>query len=234
MLLRWNHKEHGFIPAEEISMLAEKTGLITDLSKWVVLTAVNQLSLWVKKGIELPGSINLSVWNLQDPDFFSFVETTLTRSSLPAEMITFEITESAVMSDPKSALKTLQQISKLGAKISIDDYGTGFSSLQYLKILPINEIKIDKSFVTDMVDYENDAVIVRSIIDLSHNLGLSVVAEGVETQDVYDILEILRCDVIQGYHVSRPITSEKLEEWLMQYTNDAVRSKLDNVTYIYQ
>ena len=233
VLLRWNHEEHGFIPAEEISLLAEKTGLIADLSKWVVRNAIEQLSRWSKNGIELPVSINLSVWNLQDPEFFSFVENVLNEYEVPADMITFEITESAVMSDPEGAMKTLQQLASLGASLSIDDYGTGFSSLQYLKILPVNEIKIDKSFVTDMVNYDNDAVIVRSIIDLSHNLGLSVVAEGVETQDVYDVLEILRCDVIQGYHVSRPIPSDKLEKWLSK--NDNIYSpKADNVSYLYR
>ena len=234
VLLRWNHAEHGFISAQEISLLAEKTGLITQLSKWVVKTAIHQLSTWRDKGIELPLSINLSVWNLQDPNFFNFVEKKLQEFYLPADNITFEITESAVMSDPESALKTLQQLSSLGAKLSIDDYGTGFSSLQYLKILPVDEIKIDKSFVTDMVDCENDAVIVRSIIDLSHNLGLSVVAEGVETQDVYDVLEILRCDVVQGYHISRPVSSVHLEQWLDQCGYSDVASKIDNVTYLYQ
>jgi len=233
VLLRWNHEEHGFIPAEEISLLAEKTGLIADLSKWVVKNAIEQLSQWAKTGTELPVSINLSVWNLQDPEFFDFVENVLRESHVPANMITFEITESAVMSDPESAMKTLQQLSSLGACLSIDDYGTGFSSLQYLKILPVSEIKIDKSFVTDMVNYENDAVIVRSIIDLSHNLGLSVVAEGVETQEVYDVLEILRCDVIQGYHVSRPVSSETLEKWLSK--NDNIYApKVDNVAYLFR
>ena len=233
VLLRWKHAEHGFIPAEEISLLAEKTGLITELSKWVVRNAVSQLAVWIKKGIDLPVSINLSVWNLQDPDFYGYVEKILKDSCVPASMITFEITESAVMSDTESALKTLHQISELGAKISIDDYGTGFSSLQYLKILPVNEIKIDKSFVTDMVNYENDAVIVRSIIDLSHNLGLTVVAEGVETQDVYDILEILRCDTIQGYHISRPVSSDGLEDWLDGHKSSGLVSKSNNVTYLF-
>jgi len=232
-LLRWKHAEHGFIPAEEVSLLAEKTGLITPLSKWVVKTSLEQLSSWIKKGIQLPISINLSVWNLQDPSFFSYVENVLKDTHVPSDMITFEITESAVMSDPESALKTLQQLSNLGTNLSIDDYGTGFSSLQYLKIMPIDEIKIDKSFVTDMVNYDNDAVIVRSIIDLSHNLGLKVVAEGVETQDVYDILEILRCDVIQGYHISRPVPSDNLEHWLSLRKNDSIISKANNITYLY-
>lgn len=233
VLLRWNHAEHGYIPAEEISLLAEKTGLITPLSKWVVKNAIEQLAGWIEKGIELPLSINLSVWNLQDPEFFSYIKSILKETRVPADMITLEITESAVMSDPESALKTLRQLSSLGTNLSIDDYGTGFSSLQYLKILPIDEIKIDKSFVTDMVNYDNDAVIVRSIIDLSHNLGLKVVAEGVETQEVYDILEILRCDVIQGYHISRPVPSNKLEEWLCMRKNDSIMSKANNITYLY-
>ena len=232
-LLRWNHAEHGFIPAEEVSLLAEKTGLITPLSKWVVKNSIEQLSNWIKKGIDLPISINLSVWNLQDPSFFSYVESVLKETYVPADMITFEITESAVMSDPESALKTLQQLSGLGTNLSIDDYGTGFSSLQYLKIMPIDEIKIDKSFVTDMVNYDDDAVIVRSIIDLSHNLGLKVVAEGVETQDVFDILEILSCDVIQGYHISRPVPSDSLEKWLSLRKNDSITSKVNNITYLY-
>jgi EAL domain-containing protein (putative c-di-GMP-specific phosphodiesterase class I) len=133
---------------------------------------------------------------------------------IPAEKVMLEITETAMMLDPTHARDTLQQLNALGVKLAVDDFGTGFSSLAYLKQLPVQELKIDKSFVMEMVHDENDAVIVRSTIDLAHNLGLRVVAEGVETQEIRDLLEILDCDVIQGYLLSRPLPAGEARKWL--------------------
>lgn len=214
-LLRWTHHEHGLIPADEIHLLAEKTGLIKPLTKWVVDSAIQQVAEWNNKDSDFSVSVNLSVWNLQDPKLYQCVKDSLRQWNVPASRLTLEIAESALMSDPDSSADTLNQLSRLGVRLSIDDFGTGFSSLQYLKKLPINELKVDKSFVMDMVVDENDAVIVRSVIDLGHNLGLNVIAEGVESQEIYDVLQILGCDLAQGYHIAHPMPVDKLEKWLI-------------------
>lgn len=213
-LLRWNHPGRGLIPADEIQLLAEKTGLIKPLTKWVVERAVAQMADWRQKGIELYVSVNLSVWNLQDPRLYEIVAHALHKWAVPANSLTLEITESAVMSDPEHALKTLNQLSAMGVHLSIDDFGIGFSSLQYLKKLPVNELKIDKSFVIDMLVDENDAVIVHSTINLAHNLGLLVTAEGVESQELFDLLQVLGGDIAQGFHMSHAIPVSELESWL--------------------
>ena len=215
-LLRWNHKDHGLVPADEIHLLAEKTGLIKPLTRWVINKIVQQLADWQKKGIDINVSANLSVWNLQDPKLFECVKDQLREWNVAANKMTMEITESAVMSDPDSAVDTLNQLSRLGVQLSIDDFGIGFSSLEYLKKLPVNELKIDKSFVMDMIIDENDAVIVRSTIDLAHNLGLKVVAEGVESQEIYDVLDILGCDQAQGFLMSQSMSADDLESWVYQ------------------
>jgi diguanylate cyclase (GGDEF)-like protein len=215
-LLRWNHPLHGLVPADEIHLLAEKTGLIKPLTKWVISQVVKQLAEWNKKELHLHISANLSVWNLQDPKLYECVKDSLRESNVPANQLSLEITESAVMSDPDSAMDTLEQLSRLGIRLSIDDFGIGFSSLQYLKKLPVNELKIDKSFVMDLIVDENDAVIVRSTIDLAHNLGLRVIAEGVESQEIYDVLQILGCDEAQGFHMAHPMRARELERWMLQ------------------
>ncbi|MCW8956243.1 MAG: EAL domain-containing protein, partial [Gammaproteobacteria bacterium] len=215
-LLRWNHPVHGLIPADEIQLLAEKTGLIKPLTKWVVERAVAQMADWRQKGIELLVSVNLSVWNLQDPRLYETVTHALRKWSVPANTLTLEITESAVMSDPEHALKILNQLSRMGVHLSIDDFGIGFSSLQYLKKLPVNELKIDKSFVIDMLVDDNDAVIVHSTINLAHNLGLLITAEGVENQELFDLLQVLGSDIAQGFHMSHALPVTELESWLFR------------------
>ncbi len=215
-LLRWNHPVHGLIPADEIHLLAEKTGLIKPLTKWVLETVVEQLAHWHSADIDLYISANLSVWNLEDPRLLDCVTKELRKWNVPANKLTLEITESAVMADPAHALKTLSLLAILGIRLSIDDFGIGFSSLQYLKKLPVAEIKIDKSFVMDMIIDENDAVIVRSTIALAHNLGLTVTAEGVESQEIYDLLHILGSDEAQGYHMAQAMSVQDLEQWLQE------------------
>lgn len=215
-LLRWNHPEHGHIPPEEIIRLAEQTGLIHDVAHWVLITAVKQTKEWIDAGFELTIAVNLSAQNLEDDRIVEQVRTLLTDTHFPAEHLTLEITENAMMANPEQAVDILTQLDGMGVLISVDDFGTGFSSLSYLKRLPVHELKIDRSFVTDMTTDENDAVIVRSTIDLAHNLGLTVVAEGVEDQDTWNLLEILRCDTIQGYFLSRPIPKAELLEWIKQ------------------
>jgi len=212
-LLRWQHPDQGLVPAEDIHLLAEKTGLIQSLTRWVVNTAVFQLSEWLKDGLDLNISVNLSVWNLQDQKLFECVKDALRQWNVPANKLILEIAESEIMSDPDSASQALDQLSQLGVQLSIDDFGIGFSSLQYLKRLPINELKIDKSFVMDLIVDENDAVIVRSTINLAHDLGLMVIAEGVESQEIYDVVQILGCDNAQGYHIAHAMPADQVNTW---------------------
>lgn len=215
-LLRWNHPQQGKVPADEIHLLAEKTGLIRPLTQWVIKTAIGQIAEMMNASVNMVISVNLSVWNLKDPQLGDYVTSSLRESNVPASRLCFEITEHAIMSDTDRALDTMTQLSRLGVKLSIDDFGMGFSSLQYLKLLPVSELKIDKSFIMDMIIDENDAVIVRSTIDLAHNLGMQVVAEGVESQEIHDMLQILGCDAAQGYHIAYPMPAQRLMVWLQE------------------
>jgi diguanylate cyclase (GGDEF)-like protein len=213
-LLRWNHPQRGFIPPYELITLAEHTGLIKPLTLWVLEEACKQCAQWNKRGIHLKIAVNLSVLNLQDPHLDKQIKHSIETAGIDASCLELEITESGMMADPEHAIKMLTQLNNMGIELSIDDYGTGFSSLAYLKQLPVNYLKIDKSFVMNMYSNDNDAVIVRSTIDLAHNLGLKVIAEGVESQDIWDILEMLRCDYLQGFFMCEPMPSADLEEWL--------------------
>ena len=215
VLLRWNHPIHGLVRPDEFIPIAEQTGLIHPLTTWVLDNSFAQMAAWRKQQLDSGiVSINISVFNLQSPDFIGTLQSQLYKWDIPAEKVMLEITETAMMADPTHAKATLEQLHRLGVKLAIDDFGTGFSSLAYLKQLPVHELKIDKSFVMEMAHDENDAVIVRSTIDLAHNLGLRVVAEGVETQEVMDLLAILDCDVIQGYHLSKPLPAAEVTQWL--------------------
>ena len=213
-LLRWQHPVHGFIPPDELIPLAEQTGLIKELTHWVLNSAMRECAGWLRAGLELHVAVNLSMWDLQDPRLAEHVEQRLAEYGLGPEHLVLEITESAMMADPEHAIDTMNRLAGMGIQLAVDDFGTGFSSLSYLKKLPIHELKIDKSFVMDMCRNDHDAVLVRSTIDLSHNLGLSVVAEGVEDQEIWDLLEILRCDKLQGYYISRPMEAGIFTEWL--------------------
>lgn len=213
-LLRWKHPEYGFIAPEEIILLAEQTGLIHDIAIWTLESAIIQTRQWMDAGIELTVAVNLSAYNLEDDRLINQIKTLLTRAKLPAKHLTLEITENAMMANPDRAIDILTQLNDMGIKISVDDFGTGFSSLGYLKRLPVHELKIDKSFVTDMTNDENDEVIVRSTIDLAHNLGLKVVAEGVETQETWELLQMLHCDIAQGYLISKPVSATEFWAWL--------------------
>ena len=212
--LRWNHPQRGFLPPEKFIPLAEEAGLIGSLTQWVLKTALNQIAQLRAEGYPLTMAVNLSARNLHDMTLPASIEARLKESGVAAEHLKLEITESAVMSNPSDGLAILTQLDRMGVILSIDDFGTGYSSLAYLKQLPVDELKIDKSFVMDMEENENDAVIVRSTIDLAHNLGLKVTAEGVESQDALDLLVVLGCDRSQGYFMGRPMPEEKLREWL--------------------
>jgi len=214
-LIRWHDPVQGFLPAEELIRMVEHTGLISELTYWVLKESITEYAKW--GDVDMTMAINLSVWNLHDMELIPFLDKTLSENNVSAEKISLEITESAVMRDPVRARKSLTTLSDMGVELAIDDYGTGFSSLAYLKLLPVKYLKIDKSFVLDMLDDENDAIIVHSTIELAHNLGMKVIAEGVENKDTLTKLHELGCDYAQGYYIARPIPSSEIEQWLNGY-----------------
>lgn len=213
-LSRWEHPQHGLVSPEEFILLAEQTGLINSLTYWVLDEAIGQASTWHKMGYQICISINLSVFSFKDPEFIGELRLALRKYSFPNESLKLEITESAMMENPLYAIEMLTDIQAMGIKLSIDDFGTGFSSMTYLKQLPVNELKIDKSFIIGLDSDKSNDAIVRSTIDLAHNLGLKVVAEGIETETVNKLLNQYKCDMAQGYLLSRPISSEQLEKLL--------------------
>ncbi|WP_338522795.1 EAL domain-containing protein [Pseudomonas batumici] len=213
-LLRWQHPQFGMVSPAEFIVLAERTGSIQTLTHWVIEEGMRQLSEWNQRGLHLQVSLNISADDLLGPDLADRVSTLLKQYRLPAEQLIFEITESAVMREPEQALKVLQRLRECGISLSVDDFGTGYSSLAHLKRLPVQELKIDQSFVRDLDETSEDAVIVRSTIEMSHNLGLKVVAEGVEYAHSLRLLERWHCDTAQGYLISRPLTAAAFEAWV--------------------
>ncbi|HXG20165.1 MAG TPA: EAL domain-containing protein [Methylomirabilota bacterium] len=213
-LVRWRHPQRGLVLPDQFIPLAEQTGLIRPLCLWVLNEALRQCALWKHEGVGLHVAVNLSMRNLQDPRLPDTIAKLLARWSLEPSWLEVEITESALAADPERALDILTRLSDMGVQILIDDFGTGYSSLAYLKRLPVDEIKIDKSFVLGMAADDNDAAIVRSTIDLGHSLGLKVVAEGVEDQATWDLLASLGCDLAQGYFLSRPLPAPDFTAWL--------------------
>ncbi len=216
VLGRWLHEEFGAVPPDQFIPLAERTGLIKPLTGWVLDQALNQCRTWYQAGIELSVAVNLSVRNLLNPQLPDQVTELLQHHSISPDRLELEITESSIMADPERAREIVTCLNKMGVQLSIDDFGTGYSSLGYLKKLPVHWIKIDKSFVIHMMANESDAVIVQSTIDLAHNLGLKVVAEGVENQGIYDRLMDLGCDTMQGYYISPPLPADELIRWLRE------------------
>ena len=212
-LLRWLHPVRGLVPPMEFIPFAEQTGFIRVLTMWVFEEAARHWLTLHSEGIVLTLSVNLSTRDLLDPELPQKFDALLVKHRVPAEAFCLEITESAIMDDPARALATLNRLSALGFKLSIDDFGTGYSSLAYLKRLPVDELKIDKSFVMSMEKDLDDAKIVRSTIDLAHNLGLTVVAEGVENSKAWEMLRELSCDEAQGYHMGRPMPASDFVVW---------------------
>jgi diguanylate cyclase (GGDEF)-like protein len=213
-LVRWSHPERGLVRPDEFIPLAQKTGVIVPLTFFVLNEALRQCRTWQLEGLELCVGVNLSARNLLDVNLPDTVGELLAKWELPPSLLELEITESTILADPIRAMHVLSRLSGMGVRLAIDDFGTGYSSLAYLKRLPVDELKIDKSFVQGMEDDENDAVIVRSTIDLGRNLGLRVVAEGVETAEAWRQLASLGCDVAQGYYLSRPVPAAELASWL--------------------
>jgi diguanylate cyclase (GGDEF)-like protein len=213
-LVRWHHPTLGPVAPDEFIGIAENTGTIRGLTRWVLATAVAQARAWRDAGIELEIAINVSAMNLLEPDLVDHVAHTLAEHGQDGRAITVEVTETQVMADADAMLEALQRLAALGIGIAIDDFGTGYSSLAYLKNLPVEKLKIDKSFVLDLAGNEDDQKIVATVVGLARNLGLAVVAEGVEDRRSWDILDALGCTYAQGYFLSRPIPAEAISEWL--------------------
>ncbi len=213
-LIRWRHPQQGLIPPDRFIPVAEQTGLIRSISRWALNEGIRQCRIWQQNGVELHVAVNLSMRDLQDAQIPRIIAGLLESWSVSPTSLEVEITETAIAADMESTLKTLSELRTMGVSIAIDDFGTGYSSLALLRRLPLNTLKIDKSFVQGLTTDENDAAIVRATIELGHNLGLKIVAEGVEDQATWDALAALGCDIVQGYLLSRPIPPTDLAHWL--------------------
>lgn len=214
-LVRWPHPQHGLLLPDEFIGLAEHTGLIQPLTEFVLSTAVAQCAEWQRQGLRIGMAVNISARVLLQSEFPDLVAGLLAASGLEPSALVLEITESSIMEDQVRALENVTRLSEQGMRISIDDFGTGYSSLAYLRSLPVNEIKIDKSFVMRMLESENDAVIVRATIGLAHNLGLSVIAEGVEDDKLWQLLKQQGCDLAQGFYISEAVPAEDITHMLL-------------------
>ncbi|MFL6696029.1 MAG: putative bifunctional diguanylate cyclase/phosphodiesterase, partial [Vitreoscilla sp.] len=212
-LVRWQHPQRGLVPPIQFIPFAEQTGFIRHLTMWVFEEAARHWLTLSDEGLQLCLSVNLSTRDLLDLDLPHKFAALLAHHGVPASALCLEITESAIMDDPQRALATLDALSAMGFKLSIDDFGTGYSSLAYLKRLPVDELKIDQSFVSHMQSDRDDEMIVRSTIDLAHNLGITVVAEGVETAEAWNLLRELKCDQAQGFHMGRPMPVSEFSAW---------------------
>jgi diguanylate cyclase (GGDEF)-like protein len=217
-LVRWNHPEMGFIPPNDFIPHAERTGMIRFITAWVLRSALLQLRAWKQCGFELDVSVNVSPTDLADPSFADSLIQILAETGADSRRLVLELTESAAMKDLSNTLRVMEQLRVLGVRFSIDDFGTGYSSLSHLKRLPVDEIKIDRSFIQELEARPNDEVIVRSTINLGHALGLKVVAEGVEQPTSFEALKRLGCDLVQGYLVSRPLSASDLTRWAIERT----------------
>ncbi len=217
-LVRWQHPTMGLVPPAKFIPLAEATGLIVLLDQFVMKTAIKQLVYWYKKGLN-PGvlALNLTVKQLKQKQFISVLKNILKEVQAKPEWLEFEVTEGQIMINPEEAIKVLKQISAIGIELAVDDFGTGYSSLSYLKKLPINKLKIDRSFVRDLPYDEEDVAIVKAVIALARSLNLKIIAEGVEKKEQKDFLVLHGCDNIQGYYYCKPLAANKMEKFLHSY-----------------
>lgn len=215
VLLRWQHPEHGIIVPDQFIPVAERTGLIIPMTLWVLQHSLIQCRRWKEAGLDITVAVNLTMWNLEAQELPDQIEALLRDTSVSPSNLEFEITETSIMSDPQRVIRTLNQIRQLGVRFAIDDFGTGYSSFAYLTKLPVSCIKIDKSFVQNIETDRDSALIVKSIVDLGHNLGLKVVAEGVETLHAKNMLASFDCDEGQGYYFCRPIRADAMTKFLL-------------------
>jgi EAL domain-containing protein (putative c-di-GMP-specific phosphodiesterase class I) len=209
-LVRWHHPQEGAIPPDLFIPLAESTGVVRELTEYVLARALADCMSARNAGHELCVAVNISAADISRGDFVAEIRELIAKWKAEASFLTLEVTESAILRSPKKAIEVLTALRKMGIKLSVDDYGTGQSSLSYLKQLPVSELKIDKSFVTSMCDNENDRIMVRSTIDMAHELGLVVVAEGVEDARTLQVLRSLGCDFAQGYLIGKAMALEEL------------------------
>ncbi len=221
-LVRWLHPQRGMIPPDQFIPYAEHTGYIRTITLWVIEAALRQRRQWEDMQLPLTISVNISARDLMNSDLPKLVAALMSKYDAQPHWLCLEITESAIMGDPKRALKILEELHGMGLDLSVDDFGTGYSSLAYLKKLPISELKIDQSFVLHMADDKDDATIVRSTIDLGHNMGLMVVAEGVEDEASWNMLIGMGCDLAQGYYISKPMPADALFKWISQAARKVV------------
>lgn len=215
-LVRWNHPKHGFISPDEFIPMAERTRTIQELSAWVIRQAFTDCAQWHQEGKDLIISVNLSAKDLHDPELPDLIAGIQAATQVNPKWVVLEITEGSIMTDPEKALEIIQRLHEMGYKLSIDDFGTGYSSLAYLKKMPLAELKIDRSFVQDILHSDNDAVIVKATINLAHNLGLQVVAEGVEDAEIMAKLKDYECDIAQGYYLNKPQSVADFNTWLAE------------------
>jgi EAL domain-containing protein (putative c-di-GMP-specific phosphodiesterase class I) len=213
-LVRWKHPALGLTYPDAFIPLAERTGLITQLTAWVLNQAVRDCARWRLGGTDAGVAVNVSPGELGDRSLVDTVLSILDEQGLPADALSLEITENAFLRDPTRAIALLEELRTTGVRVSLDDFGAGYSSLAYLKHLPLTEVKIDKSFVLNMSSEPRDEMIVRSIVELGHNLGVAVVAEGVDDQGTLDRLAEMGCDVAQGYLIARPMEVSRLARWI--------------------
>lgn len=213
-LARWMHPREGLLPPDLFIPVAEQTGRIETVTQWVIDKALQQSQVWRDSGLDVPVSVNLSPVTLHNLSFPDEVAAALDRWNVPPRTLMLEITESAIISDIARASETLSRLHDMGVSVWIDDFGTGYTSLSYIKRLPISGIKVDKSFIAHMTEVADDAVIVRSIVDLGRNLGLHVVAEGIESAGTWDLLKDLQCSEAQGFHIGRPLAAEDIPGWI--------------------
>ncbi len=213
-LARWPHPEHGIIPPDEFIPLAERTRLIDDLTYLVLKKGIQTLVNWHDRGLKIDIAVNISPSTLLNYDLPDVLTGFLANYDIESSFITLEITEGTFLKNPPRALEILNKLHEMGISLSIDDFGTGYSSLSYLRKMPVSEIKIDKGFVMDMLVNESDAVIVKTTIELAHNLGMKVTAEGVETKEIALKLQELGCDRLQGYYFSKPCSEKEFLSWV--------------------
>lgn len=213
-LVRWHHPKHGFISPDEFIPMAERTRMINSLTLWVLKEAFQHCANWHKHGKDLTISVNLSAKDLHDPGLPDIIAGVAASTGIEPEWIILEITEGSIMTDPELTLEILDRLNGMGYQLSIDDFGTGYSSLAYLKKMSLNELKIDRSFVQDILVSESDDVIVKATINLAHNLGFHVTAEGVETKEILDKLKTYDCDIAQGYYLSKPLSVLDFDNWM--------------------
>ncbi|MCB1908943.1 MAG: EAL domain-containing protein [Rhodocyclaceae bacterium] len=225
-MVRWQHPQRGFLSPSEFIPFAERTDCIHQVTRWVVENAFAQVSRWRKEGFPVKLSVNLSVRDLLASDLTNYLRQALREHSVSARWFTLEITESAIMDDPEHTLDTVKQLKSMGFALSLDDFGSGYSSLAMIKKLPVSEIKIDQSFVAKMDSDKGDLAIVRSVIDLAHNMNLEVVAEGVESEQALELLQELQCDHAQGYHIGMPQSASQFEQWIRQRPAPAVPRRI--------